>query len=143
MKTIAEVLNQTPANTFHLQEKRPGLFQLIGPVFHEDGDMMSIFLERVEEDKIKISDHGLSLMRLSYLFDIDSDKKKKTLNDMILARSAMLEKGSIELIVHDEALFPGIMNFSQLVSEVCNLDTIPNKPNSPKQKYVRRTSSRA
>ena len=82
-------------------------------------------------------------MRLSYLFDIDSDKKKKTLNDMILARSATLEKGSIELIVHDEALFPGIMNFSQLVSEVCNLDTIPNKPNSPKQKYVRRTSLRA
>lgn len=45
LKTIAEVLSQTPANTFHLQEKRPGLFQLIGPVFHEDGDMMSIFLK--------------------------------------------------------------------------------------------------
>ena len=55
LKTIAEVLSQTPANTFHLQEKRPGLFQLIGPVFHEDGDMMSIFLERVEEDSVKTS----------------------------------------------------------------------------------------
>ena len=37
--TIQEILTNTPANAFQLQEKRPGTFQLIAPIFHDDGDM--------------------------------------------------------------------------------------------------------
>ena len=65
-----------------------------------------------------------SLMRLSYLFDIDSDKKQKVLNDIISNRGASLESGSIELIVPNDNLFCGIMSYSQLVSEVCNMEIL-------------------
>lgn len=122
--TIQEMLANTPANVFQLREKRPGTFQLIAPIFHDDGDMVSIFLEKQDEDRVRICDHGMSLMRLSYLFDIDSDKKKKVLNDILSNRGACLENGDIELTVAGENLFSGIMNYSQLVSEVCNMDIL-------------------
>lgn len=44
--TIQEILTNTPANAFQLQEKRPGTFQLIAPIFHDDGDMVSIILKK-------------------------------------------------------------------------------------------------
>ena len=119
--TIQEILTNTPANTFRLREKRPGTFQLIAPIFHDDGDMVSIYLEKVNDDTIRICDHGMSLMRLSYLFDIDSDRKKKVLNDIIANRG---ESGSIEMIVSNGNLFSGIMSYSQLVSEVCNMEIL-------------------
>jgi len=122
--TIQEILTNTPANTFQLHEKRPGTFQLIAPIFHDDGDMVSIYLEKASDDTIRICDHGMSLMRLSYLFDIDSDKKQRVLNDIISNRGASLESGDIELIVPNENLFSGIMNYSQLVSEVCNMEIL-------------------
>lgn len=122
--TIQEILTNTPANTFQVREKRPGIFQLIAPIFHDDGDMVSIYLEKASDDTIRICDHGMSLMRLSYLFDIDSDKKKKVLNDIIANRGASLESGSIEMVVPNGNLFSGIMNYSQLVSEVCNMEIL-------------------
>lgn len=122
--TIQEILTNTPANAFQLHEKRPGTFQLIAPIFHDDGDMVSIYLEKASDDAIRICDHGMSLMRLSYLFDIDSDKKQKVLNDIISNRGASLESGSIELIVSNDNLFSGIMSYSQLVSEVCNMEIL-------------------
>lgn len=122
--TIQEILANTPANTFQLHEKRPGTFQLIAPIFHDDGDMVSIYLEKESDNSIRICDHGMSLMRLSYLFDIDSDKKKKVLNDIIANRGASLENGSIELTVSNGNLFSGIMSYSQLVSEVCNMEIL-------------------
>ena len=48
--TIQEILTNTPANAFQLQEKRPGTFQLIAPIFHDDGDMVSIYLEKASDD---------------------------------------------------------------------------------------------
>ncbi len=122
--TMNELLLNTPANTFQLREKRPGTFQLIAPIFHDDGDMVSIYLEKINDDFIRICDHGMSLMRLSYLFDFDSDKKKKILNDIIANRGACLEGGNIELIVQNCNLFSGIMSFAQLVSEVCNMEIL-------------------
>lgn len=122
--TISEMLLNTPAKAFQLREKRPGIFQLIAPIFHEDGDMVNIYLEQKDNDTIKISDHGMSIMRLSYVFDIDSDNKRKILDDIILNRGARQEKGDIQLFVPGTDLFSGIMTFAQLVSEVCSMDIL-------------------
>ena len=119
-----ELLANTPASTFRVREKRPGIYQLVAPIFHDDGDMMSIYLEHVDDSAVRICDHGMSLMRLSYLFDVDSDHKKKVLNSIISNRGANLENGGLELVVPSEDLFSGIMNFTQLVSEVCNMDIL-------------------
>lgn len=121
--TIQEALHASPGEAFNLNEVRPGLFQLIAPIFHEDGDMMTIFLEE-RNDKIHICDQGMSLMRLSYHFDIDSDKKKKILNQLIAARGGEIDEGNIYIEVEPSNVFSGIMTFSQLVTEVCAMNML-------------------
>lgn len=113
----------TPGAAFKLRKVRPGIHQLIAPIFHEDGDMMSVFLEE-GEGGIKITDHGMSLMRLSYLFDVDTDNKRKILNDLVSSRNAELRDGSLESIAPADDVFPFVMNYVQLVSEVCNMNIL-------------------
>ena len=43
-QTILNRLNKTK-KSFDLYEKRPGKYQLITPILHEDGDMMDIYLQ--------------------------------------------------------------------------------------------------
>lgn len=121
--TIKEALLSSPGSAFRLKEVRPNIFQLIAPIFHEDGDMMTIFLESSQE-KIRICDHGMSLMRLSYLFDIDSDNKRKILNQILSARNAENDDGNIYLEVDPSAIYSGIMTFAQLVTEVCAMNML-------------------
>jgi hypothetical protein len=48
------------------REKRPGILQVLAPLFHEDGDMVDVFLDLPNSPSgpIRISDHGMTLMRL-------------------------------------------------------------------------------
>ncbi|MCX5873213.1 MAG: DUF1828 domain-containing protein, partial [Deltaproteobacteria bacterium] len=61
------------------RERRPGIIQLIAPLYHEDGDMVDIFLETIngDQEKIRVCDHGMTLMRLSYNFDLDTPNKER------------------------------------------------------------------
>ena len=53
------------------REKRIGVYKVLVPFFYEDGDMYDIFIEEIpERNTIRISDYGLTLMKLSYSFDI-------------------------------------------------------------------------
>ncbi len=118
------LLRESPAKMFRVVEKNNHEFQLIAPLFHEDGDMMTIFLKETEDGRIDIFDHGMSLMRLSYTFDIDTDNKEKVLNSLIMAKDAENRNGDICLTVKPEQLFSGIMTYSQLVDQVCNLNIL-------------------
>ena len=46
------------------RERRPGVLQVPAPLFQEDGDMVDTFLDEPVNgsDKIRIGDHGLTLM---------------------------------------------------------------------------------
>ena len=77
MKAI-DLLQKQFGDFVRLEEKRPNIQQVYAPLYHEDGDMMDLFLDlpkdaNLTEDKeIRISDHGMTLMRLSYGFDLDT-----------------------------------------------------------------------
>ena len=43
--TILDILNQQFSAQVSLHEKRPGIQQLYAPLFHEDGDMIDIYLD--------------------------------------------------------------------------------------------------
>ncbi len=121
---INTLLQSTPGALFKAKERNNGVYQLIAPLFHEDGDMMTIFLEQTDDDTIRIFDNGMSLMRLSYTFDIDTDNKLKILNDMIVAKDAENLDGNICMFVSPEQIYTGIMSYSQLVSQICGLDIL-------------------
>ncbi len=81
LDTVRKQFNNRVA--FH--EKKKGIFQLFAPFYHEDGDMYDIFVEPApaSNEKARVCDHGLTLMKLSYVFDIDTQNKEKIFQRII------------------------------------------------------------
>jgi len=66
-------------NRIAFREKRPGVLQLVAPLYHEDGDMIDIYLREVKDrGTVCVSDFGMTLMRLSYSFDVDTPSEFST-----------------------------------------------------------------
>jgi hypothetical protein len=104
------------------REKRLGIYKVIAPFFHEDGDMYDIFIEELPDKKIKISDYGLTLMKLSYTFDIQTENKLNILEGIISQNRAKLVDGCITLEISQHQFPVGLNQFAQLISKVSNMD---------------------
>lgn len=126
MNTI-EILREQFNTHVAVREKRPGVLQLVAPLFHEDGDMMDIFLDVSKNGgvgptpKIRVSDHGLTLMRLSYTFDIDTPNKDKIFHRILNENGVSEENGELFVEAGPESLYTTLLQFSQAVSKVCNM----------------------
>jgi len=103
-----------------LREKRPGIMKLLVPLFHEDGDMVDIFLEQ-HGDRVRISDHGLALMRLSYHYDIDTQNKEKIFRQILGENRVQEDEGDLFIDVAPSDLYPAVLHFGQTVAKVCNM----------------------
>ncbi|HZL77374.1 MAG TPA: DUF1828 domain-containing protein [Candidatus Limnocylindrales bacterium] len=123
IKLLREQFNSHVA----VREKRPGVLQLIAPLFHEDGDMMDVFLNVPTNgatslsQKIRVSDHGLTLMRLSYTFEIDTPNKDKIFRRILAENGVAEENGELFMDSTPESLYTALLQFSQAVSKVCNM----------------------
>ena len=109
-----------------IREKRPGVLQLVAPLFHEDGDRMDIFLDvpksgDAASQKFRVSDHGLTLMRLSYSYDIDTPNKERIFNRIVTENGVNAADGELFIEATSETPYPALLQFSQAVSKVCNL----------------------
>jgi len=109
-------------NFFSLKEKRKNILQVFAPLYHADGDMMDIFLSEIpERNLIRLSDYGLTLMRLSYSFDIDTPNKEKIFNKILAENSIQNENGNLYIDVQPEYIYHGLMQFAQVISKVTNM----------------------
>lgn len=126
MKAI-DLLRAQFGNFVRMEEKRPNIQQVFAPLYHEDGDMMDIFLDLPKEHdlsagwKIRISDHGMTLMRLSYTFDIDTPNKEKIFQRILSENGVNEEDGVLYVETEVESLYPALMQFSQAIGKVCNM----------------------
>jgi hypothetical protein len=123
---VVELLRDQFNSHVAIREKRPGILQLVAPLFHEDGDMMDIFLDLPKNgtpalQKLRVTDHGMTLLRLSYTFEIDTPNKERIFN-RILAENGISEAGG-ELFIDatPETLYTALLQFSQAVSKVGNM----------------------
>ncbi|MBI4725661.1 DUF1828 domain-containing protein [candidate division TA06 bacterium] len=105
------------------REKRPGINQLLAPFYHEDGDMMELYLEasKVNGGKIRVCDHGMTLMRLSYSFELDTENKQRIFNKILTENQVGVENGNIYLETSPEAIYPAVMQFVQAIAKVSNM----------------------
>ena len=110
-------------NQVSFRERRPGVLQLVAPLYHEDGDMVDIFLEPTNggQENIRICDHGMTLMRLSYYFDIDTPNKERIFQRILSENRIAEEKGNLFLDSTPESLYPSVLQFAQAVSKVSNM----------------------
>jgi len=118
-----DVLKEQFNNQIAFQEKRPGVLQLIAPLYHEDGDMIDIFLEtgNGQGGKTRICDYGMTLMRLSYSFDIDTENKERIFHRILAENQIGEDKGNLYVDVKPEGLYPAILQFAQAVAKVTNM----------------------
>jgi hypothetical protein len=104
------------------KERRPGIQQLIAPLYHEDGDMVDIFLQPVEgAGKVRVFDYGMTLMRLSYSFDIDTPNKERIFQRILSENGIQDENGNLFIEAEPESLYPAILQFAQTVGKVSNM----------------------
>lgn len=109
--------------TWPSKKNVPGILQVFAPLFHEDGDMIDIFLDLPINGSptVRISDHGLTLMRLSYSFDIDTPNKRRIFNRMVSESGIQEQNGVLFVDARWESLYPALLQFAQLVTKVANM----------------------
>jgi hypothetical protein len=104
-----------------LREKRPDVFQLVAPLYHEDGDMVDIYLQSLPDGRVRISDYAMTLMRLSYSYDVDSPNKERILQKILSENRIREDNGSLLLDVPPESICPGVLQFAQTVAKVSSM----------------------
>jgi Domain of unknown function DUF1828 len=110
-------------NHIAFRERRPGILQLIIPCYHEDGDMVEIFLEPSpeREGSIRICDYGMTLMRLSYSYELDTPRKEQILARILSENYLNEDDGNLYLDAKPDALYPAVLQFAQTVAKVANM----------------------
>lgn len=118
-----ELLQSQFNHRVSMREKRPGVVQLVAPLYHEDGDMVDIFLDLPSngQSKIRVSDYGMTLMRLSYSFELDTPNKERIFQKILAENQVNEENGALYMESDPESLYPTILHFAQTVAKVSNM----------------------
>lgn len=108
-----------------LEEIEPHVLRVYAPFFHEDGDMVSMYLDTSGGGQsILVRDFGNTLMRVSYTFDIDTENKRSVLNSIVRSNNGILDDGELQLQASIETLPEAILHYSQLVAKVSSIDLL-------------------
>jgi hypothetical protein len=97
--------------------------QVLAPLFHEDGDMVDIFIDlpKPPNDSIRISDHGMTLMRLSYSYDVDTPTKRRILDRILSENGITEERGRLYVETNPEHIYPTLLQFAQTAAKVSSM----------------------
>lgn len=118
MEKIIRQLEQEFNNRISIKQKRPGIFQLNLPIYHEDGDMIDLFITSNDNNKYTLCDYGLTLQRLAYTYDIDTENKEAILQKILLENDLSEEGGNICLKTNPDTLYTDIMHITQAYAKI-------------------------
>ena len=120
---VSALLNSIAAPGYDFYERRPGAYQLIIPILHEDGDMLDIYLQDspLGEGYVRICDYGLTLMRLSYTYDINTDARQRIFDSILINNGISNDDGNLYLDAASDRLNEAILQFAGCVQKVCNM----------------------
>lgn len=117
MNDILENIKKSFNNRVSIREKRPMVYQLIIPLYHEDGDMIDIFIEK-NNGIYYLCDFGLTLMRLSYSYEIDTPNKEIILQKIISENRLEEDDGNIRYQTKNDTLYSDIMHVAQTYMKI-------------------------
>ncbi len=123
INNIRASLSSSISSGFDIYERCRGDYQLIVPIFHEDGDMVDIYLQESPQGEayVRLCDLGMALMRLSYSYDLNTDARRRIFDDILINNRVVNDDGNLRLDVPVGALYEGIMQFAGCVQKVCNM----------------------
>lgn len=133
LNDIKNILQKQFMDMFDLKQIRPNIFQIILPYYYSDGDIFEIFIEQ-EGEILVIQDFGLSLMKLSYDSDTESDYKRELIKKILRENQVGFDEGNIFLQTNLIFLLPNLMVFLDTISKISGLSLL-NKKVAKKQFY--------
>lgn len=101
----------------------PDSLRVLAPFFHEDGDMYDIFLCEVDR-QLQICDFGMTLMRLSYETDLDTDGKMRCFSRVAANSGVTFDRGNLVMNTSYETFFTDLMQYQIAVSKISNLNIL-------------------
>lgn len=120
-ETILSSLKAQFQERVRLVEKRPGIFQALIPAFHADGDMLEMFIEQTQDGRIRISDYGMTLMRLSYEFELGTEHREKIFRQILGENYLSEDNGRIFMDADLKDILSSVLRFSHGIAKVSNL----------------------
>jgi len=120
---LLEVVRTGFEGKIDLYPRREGLWQLILPIFHEDGDMVDVFVSESAANSglIRVHDNGLTMMRLSYTFEVNTPTRERILDTLLVHNGVAIDEGEFYLDSTPEMIFQNVMQFVGFVQKVCNM----------------------
>lgn len=110
-------------STIGVEETAPNIFRIYAPFFHEDGDMLSIYLD-LNLGNMCLRDFGNTLMRVAYTFDFESENKRRILNNIVKSNGGLIDNDEIMMYTKENDLSASIYCFSQIVAKVSNISIL-------------------
>jgi len=117
---IINILKDQFNGRVSIKEKRPGIWQLFLPFYHEDGDMIELYIQW-ENGRWKISDFAMALMRLSYQYDIDTENKERIFQKIVSENGLIEDNGNIFVYAGNDNLYPTILQYVQGIGKVTSM----------------------
>ena len=114
LKHIAKDFN----NQVSINQKRPDIYQLYLPIYHEDGDMIDLFIVPKGDNKYLLCDYGLTLQRLAYSYDLDTENKEAIFQKILAENGLHEENGNICLDTSMNDVFTNIMHITQAYAKI-------------------------
>lgn len=118
METIIQNIKKDFNGKFSVKKKRPDIYQLYLPIYHEDGDMVDLFIKQTDNDSFELCDYGLTLQRLAYSYDIDTENKESILLKILSENNLSEHEGNICLKTKTENLYSDIMHITQAFAKI-------------------------
>lgn len=121
MKDILITLRQQFNDNIDVKPITEGKIQLWLPVYYEDGDMVDVYIESIDDKTYRISDGGMTIMKLSYSYDINTDSKKKILNQIVKANGLTDRDGIIEKEVPVSGFYRELLSFGHTLIRISTM----------------------
>lgn len=125
MMEMLQQLKTQFGDSVSLEQVKTNVFRVYAPFFHEDGDMLSIYLEKDNQsDQVRIRDFGNALRRVSYTFDMNTEKKQNILNYIVKSNDGFLSDGEVLYNATVDNIGQAIMQYSQIIAKVSNIEIL-------------------
>ncbi|MBF0377120.1 MAG: DUF1828 domain-containing protein [Desulfamplus sp.] len=124
MDSLLNIIKDNFNGKIDIYKRREGITQLILPIFYEDGDMVDIFIKNNcpdSENRMQILDYGMTLMKLSYTYDINSPSKERILNTILNQSGISNHEGNLYLDTSIESIYQSIMQFVGCQQKILNM----------------------
>ena len=115
--SVQASLRRRLSTGFEVYERRPGDYQLIVPISHEDGDMVDIYLRDSPRGKKLHTDLQFwhdAYAGLSYTLDITAPTRQQVFDSILINNGVKNDNGNLYLDAPMGKLYESILQFLQV-----------------------------